>query len=100
MPKPRPRLSQLATASRFVVSRRKSRRIAAVSPSLGTALAVLPSDSHRTSASVVLRPSGDWVNTGVEVAAGEHVTLIGQGRLWMSARLGLSCSAKVALWYR
>lgn len=100
MPKPRPRLSQLATASRFVVSRRRHNQHIDTAPSLGAALAALPSDTHRTSASVVLRPSGGWVNTGVEVAAGDSVTLIGQGRLWMSARLGLGCSAKVALWYR
>jgi hypothetical protein len=83
-----------------VISRRHSHRRSEVTPPLATALAALPSDAQRTSASVVLRPSGEWVNTGVEVAAGETVTLLGQGRLWMSARLGLGCSAKVALWYR
>jgi Protein of unknown function (DUF3047) len=83
-----------------VVSRRRSHRVSDATPPLGTALAALPGGSHRTSASVQLRASGDWVNTGVEVAAGESVTLIAQGRLWISERLGLGCTAKVALWYR
>jgi hypothetical protein len=100
MPKPRPLLSQLATASRFVVSRRRHNKKPAAAPPLGSTLAALPAETHRTSASVMLRPRGDWIDTGVEVSAGESVTLIGQGRLWISAQLGLGCGARVALWYR
>jgi hypothetical protein len=43
---------------------------------------------------------GDWVNSAVEVAKGQAVTLLATGQVWLSREANLAFGPNVALWYR
>lgn len=44
--------------------------------------------------------AGAWTDSGIEVATGETVTLLGRGTVWLSRAAGVGFGPKVALWYR
>ena len=100
MPNPRSRLARLATAGAFVASRLRASAVPDEPAGFADAVAGLPAGAARATAIVALRPGTDWLDTGIDVAPGETVTILGHGRLWMSQRLGIGCGARVALWHR
>ncbi len=53
-----------------------------------TAILFLPSDGE------------GWVNSAVEVATGQTVTLLASGQVWLSREANLALGPNVTLWYR
>ncbi|GAB2768523.1 hypothetical protein GCM10027020_21880 [Nocardioides salsibiostraticola] len=49
---------------------------------------------------VTLRPGNAWVGTGVQVRAGESITILSRGSLWVSESLGVGLDAAQSLWRR
>src|SRR5208337_3850140 len=43
---------------------------------------------------------GGWVNSAVEVATGQTVTLLASGQVWLSREANLALGPNVTLWYR
>ncbi len=54
------------------------------------------------SSAVVRLPAdaGAWLATGLHVLAGQEVTLLSRGVLWLSREHGMGVQGKLALWYR
>jgi hypothetical protein len=100
MPNPRGRLAKLGTTGKFIVSRLRAPRRLHASLPLSAAVSALPASLQRSARVLTLAAGSDGLDTGIEVTAGDMVTLIGSGQIWMSKPLGLGCSTKVALWYR
>jgi hypothetical protein len=44
--------------------------------------------------------SGDWVDSGISVTRGQQITLLAEGRIWLSREADLCFGPNVALWYR
>lgn len=100
MPRPRNRFARLATAGAFLASRLRAPAVDDAPVALAEAIARVPDGAARATRIVALRPGADWLDTGIAIAPGEVVTLLGAGRLWMSKALGIGCGAGVALWHR
>lgn len=98
MPHPRSGLARLATTGRWMLSRLGRPREDSTS-SIAGAISDLGADAGAVSR-VHLRPGADWLDTGIVLEEGALVTLVADGRLWMSRALHVGCSARVALWYR
>lgn len=43
---------------------------------------------------------GDWIDSGIDLAPGDTVTLHANGRVWLARALDVGFSATVGLWYR
>lgn len=69
---------------------------------LAWAKAIAASAPHlRKSALVdVLAASSGWVDTGLDLRAGEEASLFSAGTVWMAKELGIGVHGGVALWYR
>lgn len=48
----------------------------------------------------VAATSPDWIDAGVELRAGEQVSLLAAGKVWWSREAGLGFGPKVGLWHR
>jgi|GEM_PF-704296 len=48
----------------------------------------------------VLAASSGWVDTGVDLALGEEVSLFSVGTVWLAKSLGVGLNGATALWYR
>ena len=58
-------------------------------------------DKLSGSAIVFLRgEGGGWVDTKVQVATGQTVTLLATGQVWLSREVNLAFPPSIALWYR
>lgn len=44
--------------------------------------------------------SADWIDSGLEVRAGEQLSLLAAGKVWLSREAGIGFGPKVALWHR
>lgn len=73
---------------------------AAFTRRLETALQGL--DKQLASCDLFTLPAGshEWTDTGISLAAGESVTLMGDGGLYLSRRLDVVIGANFGLWYR
>jgi hypothetical protein len=54
----------------------------------GHAVVFLPADA------------GGWVDTGIDVAQGQEITLLAHGQVWLSREADLAFGPNVTLWYR
>jgi hypothetical protein len=64
-------------------------------------LAQAPPHLVRESAFVVVPATlPPWFDTGIELTAGEHVTVFAVGRVWLARALDLRVQPDVQLWYR
>ena len=52
------------------------------------------------SAVLFLPCDGAWVESGIEVAPGQAISLLASGQVWLSREANLSFGPNVALWYR
>ncbi len=57
-------------------------------------------DTLARSAIQFLPCDGDWVDSEVELAQGQAVTLLATGQVWLSREANLAFGPNVALWYR
>ena len=57
-------------------------------------------DKLSRSAILFLPCDGEWVNSGVEVAKGQTITLLAKGQIWLSREANLAFGPSIALWYR
>ncbi len=48
----------------------------------------------------VMASSHDWIDSGVDLAAGEEVSLFSAGMVWLAEELGIGVEGDVALWHR
>lgn len=70
------------------------------SAELDRALASLMPGSARPTVRVEVSAAADWLDSGVDLSAGDEVTLLTAGRLWLSKLLDVGLSARVVLWTR
>lgn len=66
------------------------------------ALARLVAASGGTRSGLIELPGtgGGWVDSGIDVAAGETVTLFSAGTVWISRELNVGVGSQAAVWYR
>jgi DUF3047 family protein len=57
---------------------------------------------HLSRHTIVFLPAeqGGWVDTGLQVAKGQVITLLADGQVWLSREADLSFGANITLWYR
>ena len=48
----------------------------------------------------VLAVSAGWIDTGLDLRAGEEVSLFSAGMVWIAEELGIGVDGGVALWHR
>lgn len=95
-------LAKLGTTVRFIGSRLGTRRPPAENAraTVNDALNAVPADVAKTRRLVDVPATADWVDTGIYCVAGDSVTLLAAGRIWLAEKLGVGFGANVALWYR
>lgn len=96
----RSRLARLGTTASFIGRRLAARTPAQPGGQVASAMATLPSELARATAVVAVPAGADWVDTGLVLTAGDRVTLIGEGRLWLAKALGVGVGANTALWHK
>lgn len=64
------------------------------------AVAALPAGLVRARTVVELPATADWLDTGIHCAAGDAVTLVAAGQVWLAESLGIGFAPRTALWYR
>jgi DUF3047 family protein len=85
---PRMSLEKLPSELRETESKWRS-AIAACADKLGkSAIAFVPSEG------------GGWIDSAIEVATGQTITLLGAGQVWLSREANLAFPPSVGLWYR
>jgi hypothetical protein len=64
------------------------------------AVAALAPESVKARTVLELPAGAEWLDTGVDCAAGDRVTLVAAGRMWLSKPLGIGFGPNVALWHK
>jgi hypothetical protein len=59
-----------------------------------------PLDCVRASAVIEISNQVDWIDTGIEVAAGEQFSLFAAGVAWIARPLDLGLEARIVIWWR
>lgn len=67
---------------------------------IAAAVGALPAELVRARAVVDVPATADWIDVGIDCAAGDAVTLVAAGRVWLAERLGIGFGPTTALWHR
>lgn len=99
--------SPIPTTLRFMASRLGHRLRGAQQPALtanlrariGQLLTALKADSV-ASEWVEVRAGGDWIDSGLDLAPAEAVSIQAEGMVWLARALDVGFGPQVGLWYR